>query len=166
MTWNGNSLTLAPGETGSRVLSVTPPESAADSSYEMSMTVTATDGLHPESVASASYVLNARPPAAVTDLTGSLDRKGFVQLFWSRSPDGLGFASSYRVWRNRGAGFQWLADTPGLSFTDTDTLVTADTTFAYYVVAADSCGHESDPGNVVNVLIKARTKPKGGGKPR
>jgi hypothetical protein len=160
--WSANSITLAPGQSGTLTLGVTPAAAAVDSTYAINVVVTATDGQHPTATGTLNYVLDAYAPQPVIDLAGVQSPSGAVQLAWSASPDGTGFAAKYRVYRDTGSGFAVIGESTSTSFSDGATVVATDSVFRYEAVAIDSGGHVSSDGNVASVPVKAKTKKKGG----
>jgi len=165
-SWSEHTLNLAPGASVSTMLTVTSPPDALDGVYAISIAITASDGGFPGLSVAADYVLDSQPPEAVTDLAGTQTRKGSVQLSWSAAADGSGSASSYDLMRDTGSGFVHVTTVAATSFKDTDTAISTDTVFDYYVVANDAYGNSSDASNIAKVPVKVKTKnkgPKGGG---
>lgn len=77
-------------------------------------------------------------PAAPTNLSASAVSSSQIKLTWTASTDNVG-ATSYNVYRN---GTK-VASTTGTSYSDSG--LTANTTYSYYVEALDAAGNVSKP---------------------
>ena len=99
----------------------------------------------------------------VNDLSGTQNNRGDVELSWTAAADGSGTADSYSIWRDSGSGFVPFVTTSNTFFLDTDTAVTADTTFSYFLRAVDAAGNTSEFGNTAFVPVKSKSKKKGKG---
>lgn len=165
--WSNTTISLLPGQTGTSYLTVTPASAALDGTYAINVLVESLDQSHPDSSGTLYYVLDASPPQPVNDLAGSQDRRGVVQLSWTASRDGTGYATSYRVYRDQGSGFALIGQPTSASFSDSATSVTVSTEFRYRVEATDASGHVSAPGNIASIVVKGGSKSNGkGGRPR
>ncbi len=162
-SWSVHTLNLAPGASVSKTLTVTSPADTLDGTYKIGVAITDSAGEHSVLSVAADYILDTQSPEAVTDLAGQQDRKGAVQLTWSASADSGGTADSYDVMRDTGSGFVSIGTAATTSFKDTDTTVSTDTVYDYYVVANDSFGNSSEASNIANIPVKTKTKGKGSG---
>jgi hypothetical protein len=153
--WTGSvspsSLTLAPGTAGNCTLTVTPPATLGNGSYAVGAACSASG--HPTKTAQMSYVLDTLAPDVPSGLSATLGRKNVVQLAWNASTDqGVG-QISYAVYRSSGAAYSLIGATTTTSYKDSNTSVTVQTQFSYYVVAKDGLGNTSAPSSTASVLV-------------
>jgi hypothetical protein len=147
--------TLSPGQSATATLAVTSPSSAPSGNYTISASVS--DGVTPthNASANATFVVDATPPTAPSNLTAS-NKRGKVQLTWGASSDSNGVAG-YNVLRG---GVQ-IAQTSSTSYLDG--AVTSGQTYSYTVTARDAVGNVSGPSNTATLTV---SNSKGGGKPK
>jgi hypothetical protein len=91
--------------------------------------------------------VDSEPPSAVTTLAASGTTATGTGLTWSASTDNIG-VTGYQVFRN---GTQ-VGTTAGTAYTANG--LSADTSYAFRVLAADAAGNVSAPGNTVNVTTQ------------
>jgi hypothetical protein len=154
--WSVTSLMLAPGQSGSAVLTVT---SALEPDGAKPIQVRVSDpaqAIHSVAV-NATYVLDGTPPSAAT-LTASAGSRS-VSLAWSGAADAGAGLARYHVWRN---GVK-LTTTTGASYSDGSGLVSG-TSYTYWVIAEDAAGNLSADSNRVALTWSGTRKGGGGGK--
>ena len=91
-------------------------------------------------------------PTSPENLSGEVSVLGdTVNLSWDVSSDNIG-VSGYRIYRDEGAGFEWVATTLNLNFTDdSDNAPAQPDGIRYKVIARDFAGNDSAPSNVITV---------------
>ncbi|MCC6490712.1 MAG: hypothetical protein IT364_24715 [Candidatus Hydrogenedentes bacterium] len=153
-------LTLSPGQSGSFTVTVQPPATLADNNYTLKLGASDVSGAHADITSAVTYKLDTTPPASVTGLSASLNRKGQVVLAWTASSDGAGTGvAQYDVYRASGSSAAaFLASVTTTQYTNTS--VTAGTTYTYYVVAVDKVGNKAAPSGTVAVTTPAKTTRK------
>ncbi len=92
--------------------------------------------------------VDSEPPSPVTTLAASGTIVTGTGLTWSASTDNIGVAS-YQVFRD---GTQ-VGTTAGTAYTVNG--LSANTSYAFRVLAADAAGNVSAPGNTINVTTRA-----------
>lgn len=90
------------------------------------------------------------PPSAPTNLTATALESTKVNLSWTASTDDVG-VTGYRIYRDS----VQIGTSPSNSYTDTT--VSANTTYSYYVKAYDAAGNISSPSNTATVTTPAPT---------
>ncbi len=110
----------------------------------MSTSSTAGNTIFIDNISILAVGSDSEPPSAVTTLAASGTTTSGTELSWSASTDNLG-VTSYQIFRN---GTQ-IGTTPGTSYTATG--LSANTSYAFTVRAADAAGNVSAAGNTVNV---------------
>jgi chitodextrinase len=134
-------------------------DSGLVASTAYSYTVSAVDAAGNQSAQSSarSVTTNAAPPAAdttppstPTGLTGSATSQTQITTSWTASTDNVGVVN-YIIYRN---GTQVGTST---NTQDTDTGLTANTTYAYTVRAVDAAGNLSATSTAVNIKTQAAT---------
>jgi hypothetical protein len=139
-------LSLGPGARGEATLTAAPPAGAPDGSHVLTLRVEDPGEPRREARVAASYLVDGKPPAAVSDLTGS-SWKGRVQLAWTASVDGGSGVAAYRVHRDG----VLIGSTEATRYVDSQ--VATGRTYTYYVTAVDAVGNESSPGNIVRIHV-------------
>ncbi len=159
-------LTLAPGETGTTILELT--AAMADGSYVATVQAVDADGLEPDHAgsvsATATVTVDGTAPWPPTGLTAAVSGNGSkVDLAWEISSDGGGSGVAYyRIFRDAGAGYAEIGQSPAPSYGDGS--VAYETTYTYMVTAVDLAANESaDSGTATATTGKTKTKGKGKG---
>lgn len=89
------------------------------------------------------------PPSAPTNLRTTAQTTSTISLAWNASTDNVGVVR-YRVYRNN----VHVGNPTGTTYTDTG--LTANTQYSYYVRAEDAAGNLSAASNTLNVRTKRR----------
>jgi hypothetical protein len=146
---SSQSLSIAPGVTGSVNLSVTSPASATAGTYTITLDASGAQEPAHSATASADYIINevvaggdVEPPTTPTGL-GATSNSQRVNLSWSPSTDNVAVIG-YRVYRD---GFL-IATTTETSYSDRSGV--ASETYAYTVSAYDAAGNESSVSSPVS----------------
>ena len=90
----------------------------------------------------------SEPPEPVTSLTASTTIDGDVFLNWKRSRDDSGYASFYRVYRDKGTGFSYIGKITATSYTDASP---GSALNRYHIIAVDDEKNKSRLGNIAEV---------------
>ena len=158
-------LTLVPGQTGTAELYLT--ASTADGSYVATVQAVDADGLEPDHAgsvsATATVTVDGTAPWPPTGLTATVSGNGStVDLAWEiASDDGGSGVAYYRIFRNAGAGYAEIGQSPAPSYGDGS--VAYETTYTYMVTAVDLAANESGDSGSATVTTKTKTKTKGKG---
>jgi hypothetical protein len=158
-----SQMMLMPGETGTAALQVA--ASTADGSYGATVQAVDADGFDPQHGtvgATAMVTVDATAPLPPSGLTASLGSRGDqVDLVWNPASDSGGSGiDHYRVFRDAGAGFVEIAQSPSESYSDRS--VAFETTYGYLVTAVDRAANESADSGTATVTT-GKAKAKGGG---
>jgi fibronectin type 3 domain-containing protein len=97
---------------------------------------------------------DSTPPAAPTGLTVESASPAAVSLSWDPHPDTDGDLAGFEVYRDGGL-LATVADSSATSFTDT--AVTENANYSYYLLAFDDSFNRSGPSNTVNATATPRT---------
>ena len=145
-----SSLTLAPGASGSAILTVASVAGSAAGSYTVSAGTVG--GAGRTATAKATYWIDGTAPSAPTNLRASL-KSSRVTLSWSAASDtgGSGVAR-YEIRRN--------AVPVGTSTSTTYTNSPGSGAFTYTVVAIDGAGNASSPSAGVSVTVGTKARGK------
>jgi chitodextrinase len=110
--------------------------------------------------AKTQNVADSQAPAKVTGLSAQVVSQNQVNLTWTASTDNIG-VTGYDVYRATGDGD---AKKVGTSATTSygDTNLSADTSYAYYVVAKDASGNAAQPSDTITAKTQAEDTGSGG----
>lgn len=143
-----SSVTVAPGQSATTSLTLTPPIGLTSSSTSFNISVGA--DAHPSTNVTATYILDSSAPSAPSNLKAVANHQGKVSLTWLASTDSS--LTGYDIYRNN----QKVGTSLSTSFSDSP----GTGTFSYYIIAKDSAGNFSTPSNTVLLTISK----SGGGK--
>jgi hypothetical protein len=141
---SGSQTTAALSSTSTFTLSCT----GTGGTNTSAVTVTATAPTY-SAPPSTPTITDNLPPTAPSSLSGNATASE-VKLSWTASTDNVGVAG-YKVYRDA----KEIAGTTALSYTDN--VVTAGSTYGYYVTAFDAAGNISQPSNNSSITVPARS---------
>jgi len=142
---NPATFQLAPGQTGTAQLNVTPPKKLRQAT--VSTTITVTDNLNPAHTTTVDQNLasdTAAPTAPANVQIIGTKRK--IRFRWGRATDNVKVAG-YMIWRD-GVPLGQVKSTRY-----TDRLVIVGTTYQYSVTAFDRAGNSSAPSPTVSATV-------------
>jgi hypothetical protein len=151
VTFAPQTLSLAPGESGTVYITATATDAAGEGTYRLLFNVDGGKTIH-QATAEAQYIIDYGPPTAPTNLQG-FGGEPPVFLRWGASSDPGAGVDHYVVFRN-GA---YRAETDATSYYDRN--VTPGSSYTYKVKAVDRLGKESGFSNEVTVEVTGDPPP-------
>ncbi len=104
-----------------------------------------------------TFPVDTTPPSKPGNLTASAVGTSEIDLSWTASTDNVGVVGYYIYRSVSGGTYSYRATAAGTSYTDTG--LTHNTLYGYYVRAYDEAGNISDPSDTASATTKTDTTP-------